>query len=154
MVEAEDLPTFDDSEGIHNAAGQTCYEYKFQGAWPTASPTMSPTIAGAFVQTTNVIVSIQSEFQLDRDQPVIPRIECHDDLFLAALNASYESIIESELQASLSLESISGEVVGPCAIVSAIDVKITALCLQQYCNDTDKNGKLFRINRILHLYFR
>ena len=120
---------------------QICYKYKFEGAWPTVSPTHSPTIKQEGVkQFTNVVVTILTTLNnRSPAEPVINPMHCYTEEFGNLFKISMQGVIanillqdQQELQAEL--VAITNTLNGPCQFESVLTVQVTQLCIIGDCS--------------------
>ena len=126
--------------------GQICYKYKFEGAWPTASPTLSPTVREEEIrQFTDALLTITTTFDnLSSSRPIIPSlattIDCYSDDFTIGFDRALQSVVANYLlqgQQELQVELIStnSTLRGPCQFESSVTLQDTELCLVGDCRN-------------------
>ena len=135
LPEAESFSNGGAGDVIDEDAGdQICFKYKFEGAWPTVSPTQSPHLRKVR-QFNDVLVTMVTSFtNIPPASPIISRTRCYSAEFSNGFEKALESAIASyldnqqEIQAELTASSLALE--GACRFESLLTVKVAELCIE------------------------
>ncbi|EJK60125.1 hypothetical protein THAOC_19581, partial [Thalassiosira oceanica] len=127
---------------VEHADSHICYEYKFEGHWPTSSPTDAPIESGAVagVKLSDVLVSAEITFEnLAQGLPIISdstgASDCHTDDFISAYGSALDRVVtellfvQQDLQTELHGATTTLE--GPCQFESIFHVTVTEFCSEE-----------------------